>query len=53
MVTLGEITIAIIVVAILFRLGLELAPVVIDWFRDTRDAANGVERKDDDNNEAR
>jgi hypothetical protein len=46
--TLAEIVVAIIVVVIFFRLGVELTPIVIDWWRDLRNAANGDERNDND-----
>jgi hypothetical protein len=46
--TLAEIVIAIIVVVIFFRLGVEIAPIIMDWWRDLRNAANGDERNDND-----
>lgn len=46
--TLAEIVVALIVVVIFFRLGVELAPMVMDWWRGIRNAANGDERNDDD-----
>ncbi|MBA3469015.1 MAG: hypothetical protein H0T53_05170 [Herpetosiphonaceae bacterium] len=49
--TLAEIVIAVIVVVIFFRLGVELAPVVMDWWRDTGDAASGDDERNDNDNE--
>ena len=46
--TLAEIVIAVIVVVIFFRLGVELAPIVIDWWRDTKNAVSGDERNEND-----
>ncbi len=45
--TLAEIVIAVIVVVIFFRLGVELAPIIMDWWRDTKSAANGDDERND------
>ena len=46
--TLAEIVIAAIVVVIFFRLGMEIAPAIMDWWRDTTDLPDD-ERNNDDN----
>ena len=46
--TLAEIVIAAIVLVIFFRLGMEIAPAIMDWWRDTTDLPDD-ERKNDDN----
>jgi hypothetical protein len=47
--TLAEIVIAAIVLVIFFRLGMEIAPVIMDWWRDTTDLPEDDERNNDDN----
>ncbi|MCA0352889.1 MAG: hypothetical protein LCH85_12905 [Chloroflexi bacterium] len=45
--TLGEIVIAIVVLVLCYRLGLELAPMIMDWWRGFRsDSADDTERND-------
>ena len=46
--TLAEIVIAAIVLVIFFRLGMEIAPAIMDWWRDTTDLPDDDERNNDD-----
>ncbi len=45
--TLGELAIAIVVLVLCYRLGLELAPMIMDWWRGLRSAGqDDIERND-------
>lgn len=49
--TLAEIVIAIIVVILFFRLGIQIAPIILDWWHDVRKSMSNDERNNDDNHE--
>ena len=46
--TLAEIVIAIIVVILFFRLGIQIAPIILDWWQDLRNSVSNNERNDHD-----
>ncbi len=46
--TIGEITIAIIIAVLVFRIGVEIAPLIMDWWRDMTDSVNDERNTDDD-----
>ncbi|WP_287045024.1 hypothetical protein [Herpetosiphon sp.] len=45
--TLGEIAIAIVVLVLCYRLGLELAPMIMDWWRGFRSVSPDDDERND------